>query len=76
MAQFIATFIIFALVMGGMALGVIFANKPLSGSCSSSSKKLIKAGIAANCDFCDKPPEVKANCKRRKNELPDDFRTF
>lgn len=33
MATFIIAFILLMLVVGGMALGVIFQNKPITGSC-------------------------------------------
>ncbi|PCI85543.1 MAG: hypothetical protein COB24_12575 [Hyphomicrobiales bacterium] len=33
MATFIISFILLLLVVGGMALGVIFKNKPITGSC-------------------------------------------
>lgn len=50
---------ILGVVIFGMALGVIFSNKPLKGSCGGLGK------IMGNkCDYCGKSGE----CKKRKEE--------
>jgi len=46
---FIITFVVFCLVFLCMALGVIFANKSLTGSCGG----LASIGIKKRCDCID-----------------------
>jgi len=48
MATFILTAIIFGLVIAGMAVGVIFQNKPIKGSCGG----LNNIGLGGKCDIC------------------------
>lgn len=50
---------VLGVIIAGMALGVIFSNKPLKGSCGGLGK------IMGNkCDYCDKANE----CRRKKEE--------
>ena len=48
MATFVFALIAFAVVMAGMAVGVIFSNKPIQGSCGG----LNKVGIDGDCEIC------------------------
>ena len=48
MVTFILAAILFGLVMAGMAVGVIFQNKPIKGSCGG----LNNVGLGGSCDIC------------------------
>ncbi len=48
MATFLFALIAFAVIMAGMAVGVIFSNKPIQGSCGG----LNKIGIDGECEIC------------------------
>lgn len=50
---FLAT-LVFILVVAGMAVGVIFSNKPIKGSCGGMSA----IGIDTSCDICGGNPQV------------------
>ena len=49
---FILTFMIVALVIAGMAIGVIFGRGPIKGSCGGMSA----VGIDSNCEICGGNP--------------------
>jgi len=66
MHTLILTFIIFALVMLGMAIGVIVSNRSIKGSCGGLNDI---DGLAGACDIC----EVKEQCKRRKQNQEAHF---
>ena len=51
--EIILSFVILALIMMGMAVGVIFANKPIKGSCGGMSA----IGIDTACDICGGNPK-------------------
>ncbi len=55
MKLFIATFLIMAFAVLAMALGVIFSNRKIQGSCGG----LAALGMEKACD-CDRP------CERRR----------
>jgi len=48
MSMLLVTFFVMGLVVCGMAVGVIFSNKPLKGSCGG----LNKIGIDGECEIC------------------------
>ena len=48
MAIFIVTFCFIALVVAAMAIGVIFKDQPIKGSCGGMSA----IGIDTACDIC------------------------
>ncbi|MBV1882659.1 MAG: (Na+)-NQR maturation NqrM [Pseudomonadales bacterium] len=48
MGMLLVTFLVMGLVVCGMAVGVIFANKPLKGSCGG----LNRIGIDGDCEIC------------------------
>ena len=59
MSTFILAFVIFFLVMIGMAVGVILNNRAIKGSCGGLNDI---DGLEGACDIC----EVKEQCKRRR----------
>ena len=54
MATFVFAALIFAVVMTGMALGVIFSNKPIKGSCGGIGA----LGMDTACEICGGNPRV------------------
>ena len=48
MTTFLAAFVFFALVVAAMAVGVIFSNKPIQGSCGG----LNNIGLDGDCEIC------------------------
>jgi thiamine biosynthesis lipoprotein len=51
---FIATFVVFCLMILGMAVGAIFNNKPVTGSCGGIANMTNEDGEAV-CGICSKP---------------------
>ncbi len=47
-ATIIASIVFIALVIAAMAVGVIFSNKPIKGSCGG----LANVGITGECEIC------------------------
>ena len=62
MEYFVATLVIMMIMISAMAVGVIFSNRKLKGSCGGLNKVL-----GEDCDFCDKKDqcsdEKKAQCE-------------
>ena len=56
MEIYIISFIVIAVMVSGMAVGVIFSNKELKGSCGGLNKV-----IGEDCYFCDKKDECTEN---------------
>ncbi len=54
METMILAFIILVILVAGMAVGVIFGRKPISGSCGGMSA----LGMDVACDICKGDPEV------------------
>jgi hypothetical protein len=54
MITFILAFLFFAVVIAGMAIGVIFSNKPIQGSCGGMGA----LGMDTACDICGGDPAV------------------
>lgn len=54
MTTFLLSFLFFLLVVAGMAVGVIFSNKPIKGSCGGMGA----LGIDTSCDICGGNPTV------------------
>lgn len=48
MMTFVFTFILLAIVISVMAVGVIFQNKPIKGSCGG----LAALGMSSGCEIC------------------------
>ncbi len=61
MATFLLSFLFFLLVVTGMAVGVIFSNKPIKGSCGGMGA----LGIDTSCDICGGNPTV---CEQETRE--------
>jgi len=59
MNTFFFSFVVFAVVMTAMAIGVIVCNRAIKGSCGGLNDI---DGLEGACDIC----EVKSQCKRRK----------
>ena len=54
METFILTFVVLAILIGGMAIGVIMGRKPISGSCGG----MTALGMDVACDVCKGDAEV------------------
>ena len=61
---FAATFVIFCLVILGMAVGAIFNNKPVTGSCGGLANMTNEDGESV-CGICSKPT---TDCIEQTNE--------
>jgi hypothetical protein len=53
MLTFFLAALVFILVVAGMAVGVIFSNKPIKGSCGGMSA----IGLDTSCDICGGNPQ-------------------
>ncbi|MFL0809090.1 MAG: (Na+)-NQR maturation NqrM [Agarilytica sp.] len=53
MTVFLLSFVIIALLIAGMAIGVIVSNKPIKGSCGG----MTALGIDTECDICGGDPK-------------------
>ncbi len=53
MTLFLLTFAVILLIVIGMSVGVIFANKPIKGSCGG----MAALGIDQECDICGGDPK-------------------
>ncbi len=54
MATFLFTLIFLLTVVAAMAVGVIFASKPIKGSCGG----IQALGMGGTCDICGGDPEA------------------
>ena len=61
MATFLVTFLVFCLVVAAMAVGVIFSNKEIKGSCGG-----VKGidGLEQDCQLCSNK-----TCEKQKTVL-------
>lgn len=60
--EIIAAVLIFALVIAGMAVGVIFMNKPITGSCGGLNNL---NGGKGKCDVCGASAEEREACQKK-----------
>ncbi|KUJ84871.1 (Na+)-NQR maturation NqrM [Microbulbifer flavimaris] len=70
MTVYIFAFVAVALVIAGMAVGAIFQNKPLKGSCGG----LNTLGLKENCEICggdDDECRKEQERQERLAEAPD-----
>lgn len=63
MATFFIVLGVMLLVVGGMAVGVIFSNKPLKGSCGGVGKALQEENYS--CEICG---DDESKCEELKAE--------
>ena len=59
MTTFLISFVVFAILMAAMAVGVIVNNREIKGSCGGLNDI---DGLEGSCDIC----EIKKQCKRRR----------
>lgn len=52
MTTFILTFVVFALLIAAMAIGVLMGRKPISGSCGG----IAALGLDTECEICGGDP--------------------
>jgi hypothetical protein len=62
MELFLIVFVVMAILMAMMAVGVVFSNKPISGSCGGMSA----LGMDVACDICKGDP---AKCDKEIENL-------
>ena len=65
MVTFILTLIIVALVISGMAVGSIFQNKPIKGSCGG----IAALGLDTSCEICGGDPN---KCEEVSEQVVED----
>lgn len=51
---FVAAFVLLCLLVAGMAVGVLFARKPIKGSCGGLSA----LGMKGDCEVCGGNPDA------------------
>lgn len=61
MSTFLVTFLVFAVVMIAMAVGVLLSNRSIKGSCGGLNDI---DGLKGACDIC----EGKKVCRRRRSQ--------
>ncbi len=67
---YLGSFIVIALVIAAMAVGVIFSNRKLKGSCGG-----LGAVMGEDCMFCEKKDQCDEE-KRRMKKLPTALSPF
>jgi len=66
MMTVVLSFLIMLLVVGGMAIGVIFGRKPITGSCGG-----MKAlGLDVSCEICGGDPARCETTGQRRQAQP------
>jgi thiamine biosynthesis lipoprotein len=60
----LGTFAVFAIVIAGMAVGVMFGRKSISGSCGGLGNKTDEHGNSS-CSLCSNPGEACRELARR-----------
>lgn len=64
MEVLIPAFVIIALVMAGMAVGVILSNKPIAGTCGGLGNMRDEHGMP----MCECGPAGRLLCRRRRSK--------
>ena len=60
----VGTFAVFAIVIAGMAIGVMFGRRSISGSCGGLANKTDEHGNSS-CSLCSNPGEACRELARR-----------
>ncbi|SHE51535.1 hypothetical protein SAMN04487965_0058 [Microbulbifer donghaiensis] len=68
MTVFVFAFVAMLLIVAGMALGAIFQNKPLKGSCGG----LNNLGLKDGCEICGGDDDVCKKEQERQQRLADE----
>ncbi len=66
MAIYVISFFVILLIVTGMSVGVIFANKPITGSCGG----MAALGVNTDCDICGGDKEKCEKEVAKQNEDP------
>lgn len=69
MVIFIVSFVVFAVLMSGMAIGVMAGRAPISGSCGGVGKIL---GTPQKCEICGDDP---TRCESEQARIGVDIET-
>lgn len=67
MAVFVLTFAFITLMVAAMAVGVIFSNKPIKGSCGG----IQQLGMGGKCDICGGEPDSCDDAQALKKQEAD-----
>ncbi|OUR99878.1 hypothetical protein A9Q84_02285 [Halobacteriovorax marinus] len=70
MKMFLVSLIVMLAAISGMAVGVIFSNKKLKGSCGGLGKLM-----GDDCSFCDKKDECDKSSENKEDCLKIDETT-
>lgn len=62
MATFLITFLVFAILIAAMAVGVILGRKPIQGTCGG----MAALGMGTSCDICGGDPNL---CKEENENV-------
>ncbi|MGB0965738.1 MAG: (Na+)-NQR maturation NqrM [Litorivicinus sp.] len=66
MSTMLLAFGLMALIMIGMAVGVIFGRQPISGSCGGAAR----LGIGGKCSLCGDDPSQCESTEDSKSVVP------
>ena len=66
MATFLLTMLLFLVIFAAMAVGVIFSNKPIKGSCGG----LNNVGLGGECEICGGNPGKCEEAQADRNARP------
>ena len=69
MLTYLIAALVFMTVVAGMAVGVIFSNKPIKGSCGGMGA----LGLDTSCDICGGNPKVCEEETRNQPEVAADL---
>lgn len=67
---FVATFVLFLLIIGGMSLGYVFKRKSLQGSCGG----ITALGMEKVCD-CPEPCDARKSAWRKRRSAGNSWKS-